>query len=304
MNAHNKLIDTVSAITSASVGSPATGSATTGSATTGSAGLTTEERVRQTLNELDQLARQLNEDDQYSPSVPATLPETDTLVSIVVPIFNEVNTLRKITARLLSIPLNTEIVMVDDGSTDGTIEQLHELAKLPNVKVILKAQNSGKGAALRTGFEHTTGDVVLVQDADLEYDPRDIPGLIQPIIENQADVVYGSRFLTEQHENSSFIHRLGNKVLTWCSNVTTGLGLTDMETCYKVFDGDVIRQIPVRQNRFGFEPEVTAKIARRGLRVVELPIRYVARDWQEGKKIGIKDAISAFYCICRYALRD
>ena len=268
------------------------------------ADVNSESRVRELLDELDSLANQLNAEDAYVPQNPPAPAEVDVLVSIVVPIFNEINTIRKITARLLAIPLNTEIVMVDDGSTDGTIEELQKLKTLPNVKIIIKPQNEGKGAALRTGFEHTTGSIVLVQDADLEYDPRDIPGLLQPILNNEADVVYGSRFLADGHENSSFIHRLGNRVLTMASNFTTGLELTDMETCYKVFRGNVIRDIPVRQDRFGFEPEITAKIARRGCRVKELPIRYVARDWQEGKKIGIKDAISALFCILRYAIVD
>jgi glycosyltransferase involved in cell wall biosynthesis len=206
--------------------------------------------------------------------------------------------------KILTLSVNTEIIVVDDGSTDGTQQVLKELSQLPNVHVVLKRQNEGKGAALRSGFSMTQGDIVVVQDADLEYDPRDIPALLQPIIDGYADVVYGSRFLERRHRGSSFTHRFGNRMLTLISNLVNGLHLTDMETCYKVIRRDALDQIPLFQNRFGIEPEITAKIARRQLRLVELPIRYNARDWNEGKKIGFKDAFAALYCIFRYALAD
>lgn len=227
------------------------------------------------------------------------------LLSIVVPVYNEQKTIRAVIGRLLALAnVPKEIVIVDDGSTDGTREELAKLQGIPGLQIILKPVNEGKGAALRTGFEHTRGQIVMVQDADLEYDPRDIPQLLLPILRHQADVVYGSRFLQRRGSGSSGIHRFGNRMLTWASNITTGLRLTDMETCYKVFHADVLKRLTIRQNRFGFEPEVTAKVARHGWRVAELPVRYDARDWDEGKKIGLKDAFNAFFCIVRYAWRD
>jgi glycosyltransferase involved in cell wall biosynthesis len=173
-----------------------------------------------------------------------------------------------------------------------------------DVHVIFKPQNEGKGAALRTGFRRVTGDVVVIQDADLEYDPRDILPLVRPIVCGQADVVYGSRFLGEEPQDRSWVHRLGNRLLTAASNWTTGMALTDMETCYKAFRREVLQSFEIRQPRFGFEPEVTAKIARRKFRVMEAPIRYAARGYAEGKKIGVMDLFSALYCIVRYGMRD
>ena len=200
--------------------------------------------------------------------------------------------------------VDDEVIVVDDGSTDGTREILEKLKEVPELRIVLKEQNAGKGAAVRTGFNCASGDIVLVQDADLEYDPRDIPKLLEPILDGICDVVYGSRFLENRHRGSSFIHRFGNRLLTRFSNLTTGLRLTDMETCYKAFRRQVISDLPMRQNRFGFEPEVTAKIARRGYSVYELPIRYNARDWDAGKKIGMKDGFEALFCIFRYAWFD
>ncbi|MCA9214272.1 MAG: glycosyltransferase family 2 protein [Planctomycetales bacterium] len=226
------------------------------------------------------------------------------LLSVVIPVYNEKDSVRTIVGKVLALPVPVEIIVVDDGSTDGTQEILRELSAISNVHVLLKRQNEGKGAALRSGFSMAQGDVVIVQDADLEYDPRDIPSLVQPIIDGYADVVYGSRFLERQYRGSSFAHRLGNRLLTLASNLTNGLHLTDMETCYKVIRRDALDQIPLCQNRFGIEPELTAKIARRDLRVIELPIHYNARDWNDGKKIGIKDAFAALYCILRYAISD
>ncbi len=229
---------------------------------------------------------------------------TDYLLSVVIPVYNELNTIGRILSRVASLNLNLELVIVDDFSTDGTREILEQIKDLPRVSVILKEKNEGKGAALRTGFEHVNGDYVVVQDADLEYNPSDIPMLIQPLLKGEADVVYGSRFIGEEQQDESWIHRAGNAVLTGASNLFSGLNLTDMETCYKAFSREVLQDISIKQNRFGIEPEITAKLARRGYRFVEVPISYDSRGYDEGKKIGIKDLINAIYCIGRYGMSD
>ncbi|MCA9264076.1 MAG: glycosyltransferase family 2 protein [Planctomycetales bacterium] len=226
------------------------------------------------------------------------------VLSIVIPVFNEHETIKAIVARVRSLPIATQIIVVDDASRDGTTQVLRRLELLPNVEVVFKTVNEGKGAALRTGFERARGDVVAVQDADLEYDPRDLLRLLEPILANQCDVVYGSRFAESGAVGSSSVHRVGNQALTWLSNAVTGLKLTDMETCYKVFRRELLQEMRLHQNRFGFEPEFTAKLARQGARFQELPVTYAARDWDEGKKIGIRDGINAIYCILRYAWRD
>ena len=235
-------------------------------------------------------------------SEPST--RTDYLLSVVIPVFNEQNTIGRVLSRVASLKLNLELVIVDDFSTDGTREILDQIKDLPRVKVILKDKNEGKGAALRTGFEHSAGDFIVVQDADLEYNPTDIPKLIQPLLKDEADVVYGSRFIGEERQDESWIHRAGNAVLTGASNLFSGLNLTDMETCYKAFSREVLKDISIQQNRFGIEPEITAKLARRGYRFVEVPISYDSRGYDEGKKIGIKDLINAIYCIGRYGMSD
>lgn len=231
-------------------------------------------------------------------------PRTDYLLSVVIPVFNEIKTIGRILSRVASLPLNLELVIVDDESTDGTREVLKKLEGLPRVKVILKEKNAGKGAALRTGFEHAEGDFIVVQDADLEYNPTDIPRLIQPLLRDEADVVYGSRFIGEEQQDESWIHRAGNAVLTSASNLFSGLRLTDMETCYKAFNREVLNDVTIEQDRFGIEPELTAKLARRGYRFVEVPISYDSRGYAEGKKIGFKDLINAIYCIGRYGVSD
>jgi glycosyltransferase involved in cell wall biosynthesis len=225
---------------------------------------------------------------------------------VVIPVYNERATFMQLLDAVRAVPIHKEILIVDDCSRDGTRELLREQVdgKVPGVRVFYQPVNTGKGAALRRGFEEATGDIVLVQDADLEYDPREYPQLIQPILSGKADVVYGSRFQGGPHRVLYFWHSVGNRFLTTLSNMCTDLNLTDMETCYKVFRREVIQGIRLKQNRFGFEPEVTAKIARRGWRIFEVPISYAGRSYAEGKKIGWKDGVQAIWCILRYAFRD
>ncbi|HOE37861.1 MAG TPA: glycosyltransferase family 2 protein [Kiritimatiellia bacterium] len=229
-------------------------------------------------------------------------------LSIVIPVYNEAATISEIVdlVRSVKIDLEKEILLVDDCSRDGTRDVLQKMAaEQADLKVLFHEVNQGKGAALRTGFAAATGDIVLIQDADLEYDPREYPQLLQPILEGRADVVYGSRFLGGgAHRVVYFWHYLGNKLLTTLSNMTTDLNLTDMEVCYKVFKREVIQSIPLKENRFGFEVEITAKVARRKLKVYEVPISYYGRDYSEGKKIGWKDGFSALRCIVKYMFSD
>lgn len=229
-------------------------------------------------------------------------------LSIVIPVYNEAATLEHIVdvVRDVDVGLEKEIVLVDDCSTDGTREVLARLAEEdPTLRVAYHEVNRGKGAALRTGFAAATGDLVLIQDADLEYDPHEYPHLLAPILAGRADVVYGSRFLGGgAHRVVYFWHYLGNKFLTTLSNMMTDLNLTDMEVCYKVFRRELIQSIPLKENRFGFEVEITAKVARRKCRVYEVPISYYGRDYAEGKKIGWKDGFSALRCILKYRFRD
>ena len=224
-------------------------------------------------------------------------------VSVVIPTYNENETIREIIRRVRAVDLPKEIIVVDDASTDGTRETLEAMAGGEDLVVLHHDRNQGKGAALRTGFGRVTGNIVVIQDADLEYDPAQYRRLIQPIVEGVADVVYGSRFLTVgPHRVLYFWHWVANRVLTTLSNMFTDLNLTDMETCYKVFRREVVDAIAptLRQNRFGFDPEITAKVARRKYRVFEMGISYFGRTYQEGKKIGLGDALQAFWCILRY----
>ncbi len=226
-------------------------------------------------------------------------------VSIIIPVYNEKATILEILKRVQAVKLglDREIVVVDDFSRDGTRDILSKL-RMKNVKVVFHEVNRGKGAALRTGFEKATGDIVLIQDADLEYDPREYPTLLAPILDGRADVVYGSRFLGGPHRVLFFWHSVGNRILTTFSNMTTNLNLTDMETCYKVFRREVLSKVRLRSERFGFEPEITVKLSKLRCRIYEVPISYAGRDYTEGKKIGWKDGVAAIFHILRYKFFD
>jgi len=226
-------------------------------------------------------------------------------ISVVMPVYNEVSTIREIVARVQAVDLEKEIIIVDDCSSDGTREQLQEITLThQNVRVFYHDQNQGKGAALRTGFESASGDIVIIQDADLEYDPKEYPVLLEPILDGRADIVYGSRFLGGPHRVLFFWHYLGNKFLTLLSNALTNLNLTDMETCYKAFKKEVLDSIKIKSNRFGFEPEFTAKVAKKGFRIYETSISYSGRTYAEGKKIGWKDGVKAIFAILWFRFFD
>ncbi|HZV59685.1 MAG TPA: glycosyltransferase family 2 protein [Candidatus Eremiobacteraceae bacterium] len=247
----------------------------------------------------------------------------DPLVSVVIPVYNEKATLDEILRRVLDRKMRREVIIVDDCSTDGTRQILENMAarkekgeaavtahdggdpvELRDLRIFFQPKNQGKGAALRRGFAETTGDIVLVQDADLEYDPRDYPKLLEPILDGRAEVVYGSRFLGGPQRVHYFWHYVANKMLTLLSDIFTNLKLTDMETCYKVFRKEVLENIQIKSDRFGFEPEITAKIAKGKWRIYEVPISYAGRTYEEGKKITWKDGIQALWCIIRFRFTD
>ena len=252
---------------------------------------------------------------------PAAL--ADPKLSVVSPVYNEKATIDEILRRVIDTPFRKEIILVDDCSTDGTRQILEKMAQLQtsgqtqspsfdggdpielgDLRIFFQAQNQGKGAAMRRGFAEVTGNIVLVQDADLEYDPRDYVKLLEPIIDGRADVVFGSRFLGGPQRVHYFWHYVANKSLTLLSDIFTNLKLTDMETCYKVFRSEVLQGISLKSNRFGFEPEITAKVAKGNWRVYEVPISYAGRTYEEGKKITWKDGVQALWCIIRYRFPD
>ena len=227
-------------------------------------------------------------------------------LSVVMPVYNERTTLREVVQRVLSVPIDIELLCVDDGSRDGSRDILEQLQnEYPQIRVFLQPCNMGKGAALRRGIREAQGDYVIVQDADLEYDPAEYQVLLGPLEQGKADVVFGSRFLGGgPHRVLYFWHSVGNSLLTLLSNVMTDLNLTDMETCYKVFRREILQAIPIEEDRFGFEPEITVKIAKRRLRIYEVGISYWGRTYEEGKKIGWKDGVRAVYCLLKYSLKE
>jgi glycosyltransferase involved in cell wall biosynthesis len=232
------------------------------------------------------------------------LPWDEVVVTVVVPCYNEIATVEELLRTVREVRLTLEVIVVDDGSVDGTRELLRRLDEEGVIDVLVfHERNRGKGAALRTGFDHATGDVVIVQDADLEYDPAEIPMLLQPILEGKADAVYGSRFLGGlQRRVLFFWHSVGNRLLTVLSNMMTDVNLTDMETCYKMVRRELLQSLPLTSDRFGIEPELTARLAQAGARIYELPISYDGRSYAEGKKIGWQDGVEALWCIVKFNL--
>jgi len=224
------------------------------------------------------------------------------MISVIIPVFNEAKTVKELVKRVQSVDLEKEIIIVDDASTDGTREVLNELTREQGITVLFHQSNQGKGAALRTAFKEVKGEIVIIQDADLEYDPFEYSKLIRPIMEGKADVVYGSRFLGGPHRVLLFWHYVGNQILTLFSNMLTNLNLTDMETCYKVFKSSLLKEFTIESNRFGVEPEITSKLARLQCKIYEVDISYSGRDYTEGKKINWKDGIAAFYWILKFNL--
>jgi glycosyltransferase involved in cell wall biosynthesis len=264
----------------------------------------TLERLERSLQQLENLENEIRKEIRVDDEpLGYTLP-TGFLLSVIVPVYNEVATIGQVLSRLAACPIPMEIVVIDDASTDGTRNVLELWQSASGVRIIFKERNAGKGAAIRSGLSEARGAVILVQDADLEYDPRDIPALIKPIVRGEADIAYGSRFIGYDRFAGAWWQALANRTLTFFSNRLTGARLTDMETGYKAFTRESILGIHLTQDRFGFEPEVTAKLARRGYRFTEMPVRYTPRSFADGKKIRLKDAFFALYAIVRFGLGD
>lgn len=264
---------------------------------------TTSQRVESDLETLDALFKEVSFASGDNASALKEVFAKEPTITVVIPVYNEEDTILEVLSRVQKLALRKEVIVIDDCSTDATRDRLESVRETPGLRLIFKSENEGKGAALRDGFAAAQGDIVVVQDADLEYNPEEIPTVIRPLLDGDADAAFGSRFLGVSQDRS-LPHRVLNRVLTSASNLFTGLQLTDMETCYKAFRRNVLRDLPLKQNRFGFEPEVTAKLARRRYRVVESPIGYNARSYDEGKKIGVRDLFNALYCIVRYGLAD
>jgi glycosyltransferase involved in cell wall biosynthesis len=222
------------------------------------------------------------------------------VLTVIIPVYNEHQTILKIVDMVSALDISKQIIVIDDGSTDGTKEIVQSLKGRAGIDVVIQPKNQGKGAAIQTGIRLAIGDIVIVQDADLEYNPVDILSVIEPIVQGESDVVFGSRYLANSHQDQSALHRFGNAVLTGLSNWMTNQKLTDMETCYKAFRRELLQSMRIEQNRFGFEPEITAKLARKRIVVREVPIGYQSRSWKEGKKIGVKDLFSTLWCIFKY----
>jgi len=263
-----------------------------------------EGRIDQSLAFADQAMAALesssdNGQSSHSTEVATQIPE----VSVIIPVYNEQKTVAEVIQRVLALPISLEVIVVDDGSSDGTRDILSRYAKHPRVRTLLHAVNQGKGAALRTGIARATGDYVVIQDADLEYDPSNILSVLKPLQAGLTEAAYGSRYLMQSEQDRSLLHRLGNWGLTTFSNLLARQSLTDMETCYKAFSRELIQSIQIEENRFGFEPEITAKLARTQTQICEVPISYQPRSWKEGKKIGVKDLVRTLYCIVKYNLR-
>lgn len=225
-------------------------------------------------------------------------------ISVVVPVYNEEKTILEIVEKIKKVPIDKEIIIVDDASTDSTKEKLSRIKDEMGIKMIFKEKNEGKGSALQTGFKYVSGDIVIIQDADLEYDPTDYLKLIAPIEEGKADVVFGSRFLGYPRRVLYFWHTIGNKILTLFSNMLNNINLTDMETCYKAFKSSLLKEITFKSKKFGFEPEFTAKVAKKNYRIYEVPISYYGRNYKEGKKITWKDGLAALFWIIYYRIKD
>jgi glycosyltransferase involved in cell wall biosynthesis len=255
--------------------------------------LPTSDQISQSaLNQLEQTSQWIRKAQESTCSRPR--------LSVIIPAFNEMRTIVQVVESVANLEIHKQIIIVDDGSTDGTRETIQSFQGREGFDVFLHGSNQGKGAAIQTGIRMAIGDTVIVQDADLEYDPRDILRVIQPILDGETDVVFGSRYLANCGQDQSAFHRFGNGVLTGLSNWMTRQHLTDMETCYKAFRRELLQSINIEQKGFGFEPEITAKLARRRIVIREVPIRYSSRSWKEGKKIGIKDLFSTLWCIVKY----